>query len=160
MSKQPVRDSGFVKRSGKVLIGIAERGGKIFVVIAESLFLLAFFLFCFKLFWSLVREFTFFALDIVLAWPMLLRLIVGIPLIAAPVLLAGYLLFGDEERPGWLVLTELRKHPVVKSWFGLFRSGAAVVGSFAFLKLIWLTGEEGADAIDWWHMFGELLHRF
>ena len=148
MSKQPVGDSGFAERSGKVLIWIAE-----------FLLLLAFLLFCFKLFWSLVEEFTSFALPTVLAWPMLLRLIVGVPLIAAPVLLAGYLLWADKERPGWLVAWELRKHPVVKSWFGLFRSGAAVVGSFAFLKLIWLTGEEGAE-IEWWHMFGELLRRF
>ncbi len=148
MSKQPVQDSGFAERSGKVLIGIAE-----------SLFLLAFFLFCFKLFWSLVREFTMFALDTVLSWPVWVRLIVGVPLIAAPVLLAGYLLFENEGRPGWLVVAELRKHPAVKNWYGLLRSGVAVVGSFAFLKLIWLTGDEGAG-INWWHMLGELLKQF
>ena len=149
MNKHPTRSIGF-----------AERGGKVLIWIAESLFLVAFFLFCFKLFWSVVRVFTFFALDIVMSWPMLLRMFVGVPLIAAPVLVAGYFLFGDEERPGWLAVAELRKHPVVKNWFGLFRSGVTVVGSFAFLKLIWLTGARGTDTIDWWNMFGELLRRF
>ncbi len=149
MSEQPVRDPGFVERTGEILSWTAE-----------SLFLVAFFLFCFKLFWSLVREFTLSALDTVLAWSILWRLFVGVPLIVLPVLLAGYWLFGDEERPGWLVVAELRKHPVVKRGFGLFRSGAAVVGSFAFLKLIWLTGDEGVDAIDWWRLFGELLRQF
>ena len=149
MIKQPVRVHGLAERSGEVLDGIAE-----------SLFLIAFLLFCFKLFWSLVQEFTLYALDIILAWPMLWRVLVGLPLIAAPVGLAAYFLFGNEERPGWLVVAELRKHPVVVGWRALYRRIAAVIASYAFLKLVWLTGEDGADAIDWWRLIGKLFGQF
>lgn len=88
MSKQPIQESGFAQRGGQVLIDVAERSGKALIGIAEFLFLLAFFLFCFKLFWSLVAVFTISLLDTILSWPLLLRLIVGLPLIAVPVLLA------------------------------------------------------------------------
>lgn len=140
--------------------GLAERGRKLLIGIAEFLFMIAFFLFCFKLFWFLVEKFTMPMLDIILAWPTWVRMLVGLPLIAIPVLLAGYLVFGDEEKPGWLVALNLRKHPVVKSWFGLFRSGMAVIGSFAFLKLIWLSGMGRENPLEWPQLFGELLKGF
>lgn len=70
--------------------------------------LIAFFFLCFKFFWFLVQGFTLKVLDYVLEGPMLLRLLVGLPLIALPVLVAGYLLFGDQDRPGWQRLFELR----------------------------------------------------
>ena len=140
--------------------GLAERSRYLLIGIAEFLFMIAFFLFCFKLFWFLVEKFTMPMLDIILSWSMLWRLIVGLPLIAIPVLLVGYLVFGNEEKPGWLVALNLRKHPVVKSWFGLFRSSMAVLGSFAFLKLIWLSGSGRENPLEWLQLFGELLKGF
>jgi hypothetical protein len=49
--------------SGK---GFAERAGEVLEWAAEVLFLVAFGLLTFKLFWSIVRDFTLFGLDIIL----------------------------------------------------------------------------------------------
>jgi hypothetical protein len=149
MSKASAQDAGLVERSGMILDDAAE-----------ALFVVAVFLFCFKLFWSLVGEFTFFVLDIILAWPMLGRVIGALLFIAVPVLLVGYLLFGDEERPGWIIVAKLRNHPVIRTPLGLFRRATAVIASFAFFKLIWLTGDEGADTVDWWDLLRQLMLQF
>ena len=127
---------------------------------AKALFVAAVFLFCFKLFWTLVGEYTLYVLDIILAWPMLGRMIGALIFIAVPVLLAGYFLFGDEERPGWLIVAKLRNHPVIRTSLGLFRRATAVIASFAFFKLIWLTGDEGVDAVDWWDLLRQLMLQF
>lgn len=149
MSEQSIEDQKFAQGIGDVLEWIAE-----------TLLLVAFFLLCFKFFWFLVRGFTLSVLDYVLEWSTLWRMLVGFPLIALPVLVAGFLLFGNEERPGWRRLFELRKHRLVAGWLALFRHVAAVVASFAFFKLIWLTGEQGAESIDWWHVFAEFFRQF
>jgi hypothetical protein len=134
-----------------------ERLGEWLDRIAESLFLIAFFLVCFKGFWALAGTFTMLALDVILSWPTFLRMSVGFLLIALPVGIATWFLFADEERPGWLKLAQLRKHPRAAVGLGLMRRGAAVVGAFAFLSYIWLLGRDGAGAIDWWQVIGELF---
>lgn len=148
MSDQTLRKLCFAKRAGDSLDWIAE-----------SLFLAAFFLFCFKLFWSLVGNFTTTALHEILDWSLLFS-ILGLLLIAFTVSTAAYFVFGEEERPGWLIVAKLRHHPAVEPWLGLLRSAVAVVASFAFLKLIWLTGENGAATIAWWPLLGELFTTF
>ena len=70
MSGQTLRKLSFAKRAGDSLDWIAE-----------SLFLTAFFLFCFKLFWSLVGNFTTTALPEILDWSLPFS-ILGLLLIA------------------------------------------------------------------------------
>ena len=73
MSGQTLRKLSFAKRAGDSLDWIAE-----------SLFLTAFFLFCFKLFWSLVGNFTTAALPEILDWSLPFS-ILGLLLIACAV---------------------------------------------------------------------------
>ena len=73
MRHEPSENQKFVERLSNVLNWIAE-----------TLLLIAFFFLCFKFFWFLVRGFTLTGLDYVLEWPMLSRMLVGLPLMALP----------------------------------------------------------------------------
>ena len=139
--------------------GVAERASGLLDQATQGLFLAAFALFAFKLFWAGVGAFTGPVFDLVLSGPLVYRIGGGL-LIAVVVSVAAYVLFGDEERPGWLVLAELPKRPSVAPWVTLMRRAFGVLATFAFLKLVWLAGDDGAGSIDWWHLFGQLLRRF
>ena len=89
------------------------------------------------------------------SWPTALRLVVGLPVVALPVGLAAYFLFGDPEHPergGLARLLELRDSP----WLGVLRKSLAVLASFALLKLVWLTEDDAG----WWSLAAELLRAF
>lgn len=143
---------------------ITARIGGCLDEVADLLFMTAFVLFCFKFFWGFaVRNFTLGVFDWIETWPTAVRVIVGVPLIGLPVGVAAFWLFGDEqssEKGAIAKLFELRKSPRVQPVLALVRKTVGVLGMFALLKLMWLTGNQGAASIDWWSLLAELVRAF